>query len=341
VTGIDLDHHGDKDLAPGLIDLAVNLRRPQPPQWLRERLIRETDWASYPDAAPARRAIAEHHGVAEEMVLPLAGAAEGFTLIARALPGPARVVHPQFTEPEAALRAAGRDVERLILTPESGFTLPCPPPLLRAPAGLLVVGNPTNPTGVLHRRDDLLALPARALVVDEAFLDAIPGEPETLIAPAMPGRIVLRSLTKTWALAGIRVGYAVGDPTLIALLAAHQSPWSVSASAIVATVACLSGEAAAEARQLAEQARGHRADLVARLSAIGLGPVPGRAPFVLVDTASFASASLREPLAELGFAVRRGESFPGLGPTWLRLAVRTPDIHRRLAEALLRLKKDD
>ncbi|MDF1488979.1 cobyrinate a,c-diamide synthase [Tessaracoccus caeni] len=394
----DLLHHGDKDLGEGLIDFAVNLRQAEPPAWLRERLVRDTDWASYPDATPARRAIAAHHGVSEDMVLPLAGAAEGFTLIARAIPGTAAIVHPQFTEPEAALRAAGRHVERLILSADNGFRLPA---ALRDDArdvrsfDLVVVGNPTNPTGVLHRRDDLLRLlakpgstgsrrserpqtgamairiregipgrllsgdgeasapgwgrvvggdrwiQARTLVVDEAFLDAIPGEPETLIAPEMPGRIVLRSLTKTWALAGVRAGYAVGDPAPIAALAAQQPPWSVSAPAIVATLACLTDDAKAEANRLAREAKANRADLVARLEAIGLPTIKGEAPFVLVDTSGTSMSSLREPLARLGFAVRRGETFPGLGPTWLRLAVRTPDVHRRLAEAIGTLEKEN
>lgn len=387
---VDLTHHGDKDLGEGLVDFAVNLRQAEPPRWLRQRLIDETDWAAYPDAAPARRAIAAHHGVSEDMVLPLAGAAEGFTLIARAIPGRAAVVHPQFTEPEAALRAAGREVERILLTRESGFLLadalrdgrgapssgacegirdkgesefsqrrhnrslrgarhadPTSPG--RQSSGrrlegraidLLIVGNPTNPTGVLHRHDDLLALPTRTLVVDEAFLDAVPGEPETLIAPEMPGRIVLRSLTKTWALAGLRAGYAVGDPVLIAALAAQQPPWSVSAPAVVAMQACLTEEARAEARRLAEEARAHRADVAERLAAIGLPVVEGEAPFVLVDTSGRSASSLREPLARLGFAVRRGETFPGLGPTWLRLAVRTPDAHARLVDAITTLEDE-
>ena len=331
----DLLHHGDRDLAPGLIDLAVNVRVPTTPAWLAEEIFGDGDLAAYPDPSPARDAIAAHHGVDPAMVLPVAGAAEAFTLIARALPGDALIVHPQFTEPEAALRAAGRDPRRHLLSRDTGFRLiPSQVPA----ADLIIVGNPTNPTGVLHRADDLVALPAATLVVDEAFMDAVPGEPETLIAPSMPGRLVLRSLTKTWGLAGLRIGYVVGDPALIALLAAQQPPWSVSTPAIRAAVACTSGRAAAEAARLADEAAVDRDDLAARLTDAGLDVVPGRAPFVLADTAALSASSLRGPLAERGFAVRRGETFPGLGPTWLRFAVRTPDVHRRLATALAELE---
>ncbi|WP_255443437.1 cobyrinate a,c-diamide synthase [Tessaracoccus sp. MC1679] len=327
---VDLLHHGDRDLAPGLVDLAVNVRVPATPTWLAEEIFGDGDLAAYPDPRPARDAIAAHHGVDPAIVLPVAGAAEAFTLIARALPGDALVVHPQFTEPEAALRAAGRDPRRHLLRPDTGFRLV---PSQVPAADLIIVGNPTNPTGVLHLAADLAALPAGILVVDEAFMDAIPGETETLIAPTMPGRLVLRSLTKTWGLAGLRVGYVIGDPALIALLAAQQPPWSVSTPAIRASVACTSPRASAEASRLAEEAARARADLAARLTDAGLAVVHGHAPFVLADASALSPMSLREPLAERGFAVRRGETFPGLGPTWLRFAVRTPDVHRRLAAA--------
>ncbi|SHJ68836.1 cobyrinic acid a,c-diamide synthase [Tessaracoccus bendigoensis DSM 12906] len=333
----DLDHHGDRDLAPGLTDLAVNVRQPSTPSWLQDAITRDADWAAYPDTAPAREAIARYHGVDPAMVLPVAGAAEAFSLIARGIPGDSLIIHPQFTEPEAALLAAGRRPRRHLLGAVDGFRLSAG----SVPAAeLTIVGNPTNPTGVLHTRDVLLALRARVLVVDEAFLDAVPGEPETLIEPEMPGRLVLRSLTKTWALAGIRAGYVVGDPALIALLTRQQAPWSVSTPAIAAMCACLTPQRRDESEELARAAEVGRIDLADRLRSLGLDPVDGAAPFVLVDTVSIASRSLRGDLAAHGYAVRRGESFPGLGPTWLRLAVRDPQTHQGLVEALNEIKEE-
>ena len=102
---------------------------------------------------------------------------------------------------------------------------------MREDADLVIVGNPTNPTAVLHTREQLLALrrPGRILVIDEAFADSIPGEPESLAAEALPDVLVLRSLTKTWSLAGLRVGYALGSPDLLARLttpAARTGRWA-------------------------------------------------------------------------------------------------------------------
>ncbi|WP_296141008.1 cobyrinate a,c-diamide synthase [uncultured Tessaracoccus sp.] len=335
-TEPDLWHHGDRQLAPGLVDLAVNVRQPETPDWLAAA-VREPSLAAYPDAGAATRAIARYHRVHPTQVLPLAGAAEGFTLLARAVPGDVVVVHPQFTEPETAMLAAGRTPRRHLLRRDEGFHL-VPERVPRA--DVTVVGNPTNPTGVLHEAAELRRIEAGLLVVDEAFLDAVPGEPETLIGKHMEGLLVLRSLTKTWALAGLRAGYAVGDPRAIRALAEQQPTWSVSTPALAAIEACCSRRARDEALALAEEAVRHRADLVARLGALGLPTIDGRAPFVLVDTSSLGPGSLVEPLAERGFAVRRGDTFPGLGPTWLRLAVRTPSVHEQLVQQLRDLKEN-
>src|SRR5690606_8411698 len=108
----DLRHHGDaevRDSGAALVDLAVNVRADTPPAWLRERIAASlTGLAAYPDGRAARAAVAARHGVPAERVLLTAGAAEAFVLLARALPARRPVVvHPQFTEPEAALRDAG------------------------------------------------------------------------------------------------------------------------------------------------------------------------------------------------------------------------------------------
>ncbi|MDP9396679.1 MAG: Rv2231c family pyridoxal phosphate-dependent protein CobC, partial [Actinomycetota bacterium] len=251
---LDLHHHGDRELAAGLVDLAVNVRPGTPPPWLQEVLRAAlADVAAYPDAAPARAAVARRHGRADDEVLLANGAAEAFVLIARALrPRRAVVVHPQFTEPEAALRAAGHPVERLLLASEDGFRLD--PAAVPADADLVVVGNPTNPTSVLHPAARLAALAreGRTLVVDEAFADTVPGETGSLAGRAdLPGLVVVRSLTKTWGLAGLRAGYVLAPPPYVAALAEAQPLWPVSTPALAATVACSGVPALAEATEAA------------------------------------------------------------------------------------------
>jgi len=108
-----LRFHGDSELGPGLVDLAVNVRPDPMPGWLA-RPVRDalSDLARYPDAGPARAAVAARHGRPLPEVLLTAGAAQAFSLLATALrPAHAVVVHPQFTEPESALpRAASYSI---------------------------------------------------------------------------------------------------------------------------------------------------------------------------------------------------------------------------------------
>jgi histidinol-phosphate aminotransferase len=239
----DLRHHGDvevRDDGARLIDLAVNVRADTPPAWLRERIAGSlTGLAAYPDGRAARAAVAARHGLPVERVLLTAGAAEAFVLLARALKvRQPVVVHPQFTEPEAALRDAGHPVERVLLREADGFRLgPGAVGSVPEDADLVVIGNPTNPTSVLHPAAAIaqLARPGRTLVVDEAFMDAVPGERESLAGRTdVPGLVVLRSLTKTWGLAGLRIGYVLATPETIAELERAQPLWPVSSPALAA-----------------------------------------------------------------------------------------------------------
>ena len=325
-TELDLRHHGDRETGAGLVDLAVNVRLAEPPSWLVAVLVEQLRrLAAYPDTAAATAAVAQRHGRPANEVLVTAGGAEAFTLIARALrPGVdvrrAVVVHPQFTEPEVALTVAGHQIERVVLRAEDGFALAAsavPPD-----ADLVVIGNPTNPTSVLHPADTLRALtrPGRVLVVDEAFMDAVPGEPQSLAAQSIQGLIVVRSLTKTWGLAGLRAGYLLASPDLVTRLADVQPPWSVSSLALAATVACCAPEALALADEDARASALDRDYLVAALSSVATVAGRPQAPFVLVRLPD--GALVRNRLRECGFAVRRGDTFPGLGSDWLRIAVR-------------------
>jgi histidinol-phosphate aminotransferase len=243
------------------------------------------------------------------------------------------VVHPQFTEPEAALRAAGHPVEHAVLAPP--FVLE--PETIPDDADLVVLGNPTNPTSVLHPATTLAALarPGRTLVVDEAFADCVPGEPESLASRRdLPGLIVIRSLTKTWGLAGLRIGYLLADPSTAARLRAVQPWWPVSTPALAAAAACVSPRALREAEAWAHSLAEDRAHLRALLEVIpGVEVVPeASASFLLIRIRD--GLAVRATLRAKGFAVRRGDTFPGLGPDWLRVAVRDQGTAGVFAETL-------
>jgi histidinol-phosphate aminotransferase len=332
-----LSHHGDDEVGPGLSDFAVNVAVPTPPSWLRSALAEAlADVAAYPDPQVAVTAVATAHRCEPASVLMTNGAAEAFTLVARSRRWRApAVVHPQFTEPESALRALGYSPTQAMLLPRNHFRLD--PEVVPASADLVIIGNPTNPTSRLHGRDGIRALlrPGRVVVVDEAFMDLTPGERESLAGEAggTRGLVVIRSLTKTYGLAGVRAGYVLAAPEEIRALAAHQPHWSVNHLALVAATTCLGPDGVRHRTRVAGNLTGNTGHLLAALRAAGLEPVPDPAgPFVLARHP--AAAALRQGLRERGFAVRRGDTFPGLGPDWLRVAAREPVAVDSLVRAM-------
>ena len=330
--GPDLGWHGDAELHDGLVDLAVNVTDEPQPAWLTHALSDAmTRIGAYPDPRAAEKAVSRRHGRSPAEVLATSGAAEAFTLVARARPWRHPVVvHPQFTEPEVALAAAGHAVHRVVTRAEDGFRLD--PEAIPDEADLVVVGNPTNPTSVLHPVTDLRRLlrPGRVVVIDEAFMDAVPGERASLTGVPMPGLVVLRSLTKLWGLPGIRAGYVVGDGEVVAELRRQQPPWSVSTPALAVLVATSGDEAVAEAERRARLVTTQRAILVDGLTELDVPVVgPATGSFVLARPGTGTHARLRAA----GFAVRRADTFPGLDDSWVRVAVRRPTTTRSLLAA--------
>ncbi|HEY1135548.1 MAG TPA: cobyrinate a,c-diamide synthase [Nocardioides sp.] len=342
VSDVPLDplrHHGDVETAAAdgtpLVDFAVNTYDGPPPSWLLDALRASLeDVGAYPDVRRVRAVeavIARRHGRDPAEVLAVAGVAEAFTLLARSRSWQhPLVVHPQFTEPDVALAAAGAPARHLLTRAEDGFALD--PGRVPEEADLVVVGNPTNPTGHLHPAATLRALtrPRRLVVVDEAFMDAVPDQRHALADAPVPGLVVLRSLTKLWGVPGVRAGYVLGEPAVLDTLRAVQTPWSVSAQALAVLRATTEPEALAEAAARVRRLATWRAVLTSGLDDLGIPHEPGAAPFVLARP----GAGVREALRREGFAPRRGDTFPGLDASWVRIAARPPERTRPMLTAL-------
>ncbi|MDJ0393003.1 Rv2231c family pyridoxal phosphate-dependent protein CobC [Rhodococcus sp. G-MC3] len=332
-----LRHHGDAETGDGLIDFAVNVQGSSPPRWLQKRLAAKlTDLGAYPTTAAdrlARETIARRHGRDPEEVLLLSGGAEGFAMLPRLRPALAAVINPSFTEPELALREADVAVHQVMLS--APYLLD--PSRVPEAADMVVIGNPTNPTSVLHDRADILALrrPGRILVVDEAFMDAVPAEEHSVAGDRFDDVLVLRSLTKTWALAGLRCGYALGDPDVLARLTHGRAHWPVGTLQIEAITACSEPAAVEISRNAAASIAVDRDAMITRLREAGIDVhTPARAPFLLVKIPS--ADTVRRQLRADGIAVRRCDTFPGLPPGHIRVAVRGPEQVDVLLTALTR-----
>lgn len=328
-----------------VIDFSVNTNPLGPPPGVLDAL-RALDPSRYPDpeCRELRAALARLHGVDQAWILPGNGSSELIFLAAQAFltPGASAVVQgPTYSEYARAARGAGAQVaecraaEASDFSPDIGQLLET---VQRQRATLLFLCNPNNPTGVLLDRASLERIvrgcPAALLVLDEAYLSLAPDAAGDAASLAGDGRVmVLRSLTKDMALAGLRLGYAIGHPDLLAPLRALQPPWSVNAAAQVAGLAALRDPGWLDAART-EIERGRRV-LVEGLRRLGWQVYPSAANFLLVSVAPAQASDVRGALLQLGCCVRDCSSF-GL-PQHIRIGVRTEAECRRLVEAAARL----
>ena len=296
-----------------------------------------------PEATELQSALAGYLGLSPASVLVGNGSTELIYLMARALrPGRALILHPAFSEYEAALELAGARIERALLSPEDGFVLR--PSLIRsrlAEQDLVVLANPGNPTGSLIPADDLLRLLGACheagvtLVVDEAFIDFVEEASLKSHLDRFPRLLLLRSMTKFFALAGLRVGYGLASADLLARLLPWKEPWSVNGLAQAAGLAALDDREYREASGLLVP-RWREALATGLQKFEALRVFPGAANFLLVESLneSWSAPALGTALLKEGIAIRDCSSFPGLGPRFFRVAVRRPEENQTLLRAL-------
>ena len=329
-----LRHHGDKDVRPGDADHAVNVLAGGPPAWLKPALAQalDADADRYPDDTAAKRATAARHDRQPDEVVLTNGAVEALWLLAPALrPRHAVCIHPGFTEAEAALKAHGVRTTRVLRNPGSDFALD--PAAVPEAADLVIVGNPASPSGTLVPATAIEALrrPGRIVVVDEAFMEMVPGEPGSLAQTSHDDVIVIRSLTKILSVPGVRAGYALAPAPLAAALHAVKPPWSANALALAALTAAVARPD--ELAALADRATAECADLHARLMQLdGVRVWPSATNFCLIEVSD--GPAVVDALRAQRIAVRPAASFPGLGAGHIRVTARDPERNARFVAAL-------
>ena len=213
------------------------------------------------------------------------------------------------------------------------------------PGDVAIVCNPNNPTGQLHARQELLLAAEQAqkrqawLVVDEAFMDFV--QPEQSLLPLTARNqhvVVLRSLTKFFAIPGLRLGYLAATPAVVQRLQQELPPWRVNTLAQVAGSASLADTAYQQATlALLQEQKNY---LYEGLAAIpGLQPYPPAANFILVASAAsgYTARQLQEQLGPHGILIRQCHNFRGLSPYYFRIAVRTQRENRILLDHLTRI----
>ena len=301
--------------------------------------------ARYPDrdCLALRAAIARVDEQPEETILPGNGATELIHLIALACVQPGSrhlIIAPTFGQYAHAIRLAGGQVIEVrpsAASPDLRFEVEAVAAAIRRgqPDGIWLC-NPNNPTGQQWTAAELTHLRAAApaqrawWVIDESYR-YFAAEPVPLTSWAEgENLIILRSLTKDQALAGLRLGYVRAAPAVIRALRAVQPSWSVNTLAQLAGVAALQAPVLAWRQQTLDSLRQHAAELWAGLAALGYNVLPTATPYALVAVEN--AAELRQQLLRRGLQVRDCASF-GLSHH-LRLAARRPEENERLLRAM-------
>lgn len=351
----DRTHGGDVDAAARcagfdageIIDFSASINPLGPPSSARTAFINSYQKVSrYPDpyGETLKQALAKRHGLQSAELLVGNGSTQLIYLLCTALrPRTALIVGPAFSEYANALALAGANIRSISLTVDSGFQFSTEKLLAvwEKDCDVLLLATPNSVTGQLIPKAEIeniarLALIRKSFVViDEAFMDFVEDESVKMLVRRNPFLIVLRSLTKYYALPGLRLGYLIGEADRVAQLAAYQEPWSVNGPAISVALGCLADVAfEAKTERWLEREREFLFDSLRTLK--GLYPFPSQANFLLVKIVKHGvdALQLRSFLLRKKFLIRACNSFSELGGDYFRVAVRQRKDNRRLLAAL-------
>ena len=313
---------------------------PQVRSALQDAVARIGDYPEI-DAESLRQDLASFHQLPAENLLPGSGSTELIYLLPRVFqPRKALLVQPCFGEYAPALLRCGTQINRLSLSVADGFRFSVERILsaVDSSTDLVLLANPGNPTGIGIEPQLLLALAAQLgpcrLLIDEAFADFCPERSLLAAVPRVPNLLILRSLTKFYAIPGLRAGYLAGPAGDIALMAAAREPWALSNLAIAAARACLTAaDYQAQTLRLIPQLR---EELTSGLQRLGIKVFPGEANYLLCRLAQGAPRAERiaELLRQQGILIRNCADFLPLDSQFFRVAVLGNDANRSLLEKL-------
>ena len=328
-----------------VLDFSANINPLGPPQGVLSAIsnaLTPTSLRVYPDAQAFVSAIANKHRLMPDEIVSGSGAASLVFAVLHAIsPKRVLILEPAFVEYSRACAAVKAEITTWLLTEEDAFT-PNFASLVRAVKerqfDLVILNSPHNPTGALYPRDGLLSLIDAAeeynaaVLLDEAFIDYAPQGSLVSLAATKSHLIVLRSLTKFYAMPGIRIGYTVSNAKLAAKIKGQIDPWSVSTVALEAGCAALAedefGTESCRVNTLA------REEFASALRGIGLEVLPSTANFLLAKLPHGSGGDLQSWLESERILIRRCDSFHGLSDEFIRVAVRCSSDNERLVSLI-------
>lgn len=326
-----------------VLDFSENCNPVGPPSSVKDawpQLFEKLAGYPDPDGQPFLSAAAAFHDVPESRVLVGNGAAELLSLIAGQYYGKRVVlIDPAFSEYRATLEVNGAQVEALQASEADGFRLPMREILAALPnADAIYLCTPNNPTGVMPSEDELSTIIDAAarngadVVLDEAFIDFF-DESRSFIGQAAnyPNLTVVRSMTKMYAIPGIRLGYLVADAERVRTLKRQAPHWHINGLAAEIGVLCLGESAYRE--QAITHAKTERLDMTRFLRSYGAEVLDSDANYLVMKPQQHTGQLYRDLLAQ-GFVLRHSENFRGMDGRWLRIGMKSSAMMDELRGAM-------
>ncbi|TVQ42749.1 MAG: threonine-phosphate decarboxylase [Gloeocapsa sp. DLM2.Bin57] len=323
-----------------ILDFSASINPLGPPLSVLRAIASDLDSIkAYPDPnyPELKQVLAQWHQIPSEYILPGNGSAELLTWAAWELSQltSTYVLTPAFGDYWRALTTFGVKINTcpLDLVTEN-WTINTISPQSEG----LIITNPHNPTGKLFSRETLLPYLDNfgLVVVDEAFMDFLPpSQSQTLIdwVQDYPNLVILRSLTKFYSLAGLRIGYAIANPERIQRWQQWRDPWTVNSLAITATIAALKDTLFQQ--QTWNWLTTSRQQLFTAIASLPqFQPLGSLANFLLVKTSLPGSQLQQKLLLQDKIFIRDCLSFPELGEDYFRVAILSPESNNRLVTAL-------
>lgn len=329
-----------------ILDFSANMNPLGPPSWLGNEVGQALrDVVNYPDpeCTDLIMAACEVYKVWPTQVLAGNGASE-LIQAAAAIGGVRKAVipSPAYVDYRRSARLAHLPVEEVAMAAEDGFRIDFPKLArhMKEPA-LVFLCRPNNPTGLSFSADDLRDVaemfPLCRFVVDESFAEFMPEDTDRLIKDRPDNVITILSLTKFFAIPGLRLGLAFAHPEPILRMRRRLPPWSVNTLAQRVGARCLRDRT--YATKTREHTRMLRENLVAGLREVpGLSVYPSEANFLFckLERIGADAKPLQEKLLKDRVAIRLCGNYHGLDDRWFRVAVRTEEENERLIRALKR-----
>lgn len=351
-----MDEHGgniekaarEYRLAQGkLIDFSANINPLGIPGRIQKvicKALDSTDRYPDPEYSELRKALSSLYGVKPHNILVDNGSISLVYLIPRAL-GLKRplVPIPAFSEYEKSVCLAGG--QPVFLKPFKDFSLDIDN-LIRLLKGRdsLYIGNPNNPTGLSIAKDDLLRIVHAAedkkamVIIDEAFIEFTDNYARnTLIkeAPRSENLIVIRSMTKYFAMAGLRLGAAIAHKGIISRLKKFQPPWQVNSVAVRVAIELIKDKRyISDSFTLMKRERNFLHASLAAFPALRAWQPSSNFIFCMIKDKTLPAAHLRNSLARKGILIRDCANFRGLNKYYFRVAVRTRQENLKLLKGL-------